>query len=145
MPQKVVQNGWILSKKVSKRENPKKSQKANIFQKYFIEFRCFVQNTIFYVSTGAPSRENTNSKPVASSESASISGCKIKRILIVAHSAGGWCTTELLDTFASFLKKYDLIRGVAFTDCGDPGVYTSLFVPNFDETKEVIFFIPKKR
>lgn len=47
--------------------------------------------------------------------------CKIKNIFIVAHSAGGYCTTNILEAYNEYLYEHQLIKGIAFTDCGDPG------------------------
>jgi len=51
--------------------------------------------------------------------------CAIKNIFIVAHSAGGWCTTELLELYSPWLEEHNLIKGIAFTDCGDPGQWVA--------------------
>jgi pimeloyl-ACP methyl ester carboxylesterase len=46
--------------------------------------------------------------------------CAIKNVVIVAHSAGGFCTTTLLKQHGEFCVERDLVKGVAFTDCGTP-------------------------
>ncbi|ETO34041.1 hypothetical protein RFI_03051 [Reticulomyxa filosa] len=40
---------------------------------------------------------------------------------------GGWCTSEVLDDYGEWLAQKNIVRGIAFTDCGDPGSYISKF------------------
>ncbi len=62
-----------------------------------------------------------------------VSKAKAKDIVIVAHSAGGWCTTELLKARPEVL---DRLRGVAFTDAvlhvmsSDPSAVKHFIVDN---------------
>lgn len=45
----------------------------------------------------------------------------IRNIVIIAHSAGGHNSSSVLDMFGTWLEERDLIKAVAWTDCGDPG------------------------